>query len=109
MSLTGILSDSSPMVTVSCATKSCGVEYLIPRHVYEQSRQLGEKRPLWCPNGHSWWWTESEADKLKRDLRSMEFELQRSRDAGNELRRERDRAVAQARYWKGIAHRKKRP
>lgn len=67
------------MRTVTCANMACGIEYAIPEHVYAQGVAHGAKRSVFCPNGHSWHFTESEEDRLRKKVAELETSLQRSR------------------------------
>lgn len=89
------------MVTTTCPTLTCGVPFSMPRHIWEQIRSRGTDRKIFCPNGHVMSWSETNEERLKRQLDSMTSE----RD-GYRLQAERN--MGTARYWQGIAHRKPR-
>ena len=108
MSLIGALSDNSPVVTVTCPREDCGIEYLIPRHIYAQARDLGEKRNVWCPNGHRWNYTVSETERQKKRADQLEQSLANALGESNSARQRLVVANRRAAYWKGIAHRKPR-
>lgn len=93
---------------VTCPNLKCGVGYYIPRYIYDQGLQRGKERTLYCPNGHDWHYTRSVADLLQDKVTSLESQV-----ADQTARREsnwRDylRAMALVKYWKGIAHRRKK-
>lgn len=51
------------MKTIECC--NCGVAFGVPDTLYGSLRET--KRDFWCPNGHRQAYTESEADKLRRE------------------------------------------
>lgn len=108
MSLTGIISDQHPMVTVTCSRAECGVEYLIPRHIYQQARELGDKRTIHCPNGHACHYAVSEAQRLRKRVDELERHLANALADGASARSHLTVAGRRTAYWKGIAHRKLR-
>lgn len=109
MPLNGVLTDPAPMVTVACAHAECGLEYMIPRHVYEQARELGERRKLHCPNGHRWHYSLSEAHRLKKDVERLQGELARVHEYADQRGNDAVRLSKLVSYWKGQAHRRRRP
>lgn len=84
-----------------CCDVSCGVRYAVPEHVYQQARRLGDGRSFSCPNGHTQHYRETEEDRLKARVASLERELTdvRSSWASN---------MKSLTYWKGMATRWKR-
>ncbi len=95
------------MVTVTCIHRSCGVPFGIPEHIEQQARR-DPQRSVICPNGHSFVYTDSEPDKLRKRIAELEQTVERWKEAT--MREERLTALAQRRasYWKGIAHRKRK-
>jgi hypothetical protein len=63
------------MVVTECP--ACFVLHAIPRRMHDE--RLEEGGSIWCPNGHSWHFTESENAALKKKLRSA----QQARDAAS--------------------------
>jgi hypothetical protein len=52
----------------------CGVVYAMPEMMDAQKRQ--DKGTFYCPNGHSLWYGENEADRLRAKLDQREAELE---------------------------------
>ncbi len=57
---------------------SCGVDFAVPVHFINMRRQ--DKKTFYCPNGHVLSFTESEVDRLKRELEGVKNSLQFARD-----------------------------
>jgi len=90
--------DEDPVRT-SCPTLTCGVPFWIPGHIWSQIRSRGKERVVFCPNGHEVVWSETNEDRLKRQLESVTRERDDARASSN-------RWYRTAIYWKGRAHRK---
>lgn len=54
---------------------SCGTMFLIPQILGNSFRR--HKTSFYCPNGHAQTYTESTADKLKRELEEKDREITR--------------------------------
>lgn len=108
MALTGTLTDDKPMAAVTCPAKDCGVEYMVPRHIHLQALAGGKARDIWCPNGHRWSWTESEADRLRKRVTTLEADLIAARARADTFEGQATRNWKTAIYWKGIAHRRRK-
>lgn len=65
MSETISMSDS--LVRIVCT--ECGLLFGVPQD-WKRGRQ-SDKRTFYCPNGHTLSYTESEADRLRRELNQM--------------------------------------
>ena len=85
----------------------CGVRFGMTKRLHETLQKEGPQQSFWCPNGHSQVYTESTADKLRRerDLLKQQMaqkddeiraEQQRAEKAEQESRRLRKRAQAGA-------------
>lgn len=72
---------------------ACGVLFAAPKIMLDACRQDGDS--FFCPNGHSLSYTESENDKLKR-------QLQNAKDGRAAERAKRDQAEASLRTTKGV-------
>ena len=57
----------------------CGVIFGMPKQFYEQRRRSGNE--FYCPNGHRLVYTETEVDKLKKELERTKEKLSRERVA----------------------------
>lgn len=82
-------------VTASSAIScySCGTAFWMTTELERTRRE--DHRDFYCPNGHSQHWPqETEAEKLKRQLRSAQ-------DSAARARAEADQAVASRRAFKG--------
>ena len=88
-------------VTEVCPNKSCGVAHAIPRHIYDQARRYGKDRPVYCPNGHTWWYTETDLERAQAKAARLQVER-------DDFERAYLRQSKTARYWKGIAHRRRK-
>src|SRR6266568_3101123 len=51
---------------VTC--KSCGITHAVPQRLLEGLQQTGGY--YYCPNGHRWGWGESDADRLRQQLKA---------------------------------------
>lgn len=89
------------MRNVTCANRECGVEYSVPDHVYNQAMLYRIERTIYCPNGHRWHYEGNTFEDMKRKL----DRLQSERD---DFERAFLRMEKVARYWKGIAHRRRK-
>lgn len=85
---------SDDLVALRCI--SCDVLYGINRRLYEQRQRDG--RSLWCTNGHTAAYTDTEADKLRRERDRLKQETAR-------LAEERDTAARAAEFERGRAKR----
>lgn len=94
MSMTRFANDVSAGITtvetLDCAT--CGVVFGIDRRFIAQRRKDG--RDFYCPNGHSLSFKESDADRLRRRVKSLEAQTTHERD-------QRQAAERSARAYKG--------
>lgn len=89
------------MKTITCVNEQCGIDFSVPEGWKKQRHQSGKQ--FYCPNGHpmSYPVGKSEADKLKEELAESNRQLERSRDYGRSLSRQRDTAQASASSYKG--------
>jgi len=53
---------------------NCGVTFFVPTDL--QQRALKDGRTFYCPNGHGQSYTESERDRLKKELTAAQAALQ---------------------------------
>jgi hypothetical protein len=86
------------MISVTCVDRTCGVVFGIPEHIETQARRDHE-RMVHCPNGHRFYYTDSEPEKLRKQIASLEARLATALAS-------RDRYLTLERYWRGRAHRK---
>src|SRR3990167_5952140 len=63
------------LVTETCA--SCGIEFAMPANLRNSRKR--DLALFYCPNGHSQAYTESEADRLTRDLAAAEQRIEAGR------------------------------
>lgn len=70
--------------------KSCGIVYLVPKSFDDGMRQAGPRGTWYCPNGHSWSYTESEADKIRRERDRLKQDAARLVDEAHDARRQLD-------------------
>jgi hypothetical protein len=76
----------------------CAIHFWVPR--YFDSRRRADRRSFYCPNGHSQAYTESEADKLRRERDRLNQRLAQKDDEirhQSERREAAERAAAAAR------------
>lgn len=78
------------LVQEQCET--CGIVYAVPDWFLK--RRKGNSEYWYCPNGHQWRYSESEADKVRKQLAEMErrkgyveADLERSRERNHHLDR----------------------
>jgi len=67
----------------------CGIRLAIPTSLYREAHENGVA--VYCPLGHTFVWKETEADRLKADLKRTESALRLSRAA---VQAARDQAAA---------------
>ena len=83
----------------------CGVAFAFSRQF--QRRAMESKESFFCPNGHSQYYTENEADRLRKELEAVK----RSRDwhqvDSQRMRDERDTVERKLRATKGVVTRTK--
>ena len=65
------ITDTQTFVVEHCC--SCGVAFAMPFSLQQQ--RLVDGNDFFCPNGHSQYYTETEAKKLKRKLKEIESQL----------------------------------
>ena len=58
---------------------NCGIPFAVPRDLVKELRRNG--RAFYCPNGHQQGWWESEADRLRAQVRKLQ--LRADADRGN--------------------------
>lgn len=100
--------NSPGYVQHACVDEKCGVTYLVPDHINQQARRLGDKRTVYCPNGHMWHYTRSEADTLREENERIKRDLDGVRGTLEDRRNENAYLRKLAAYWKGQARRGKR-
>ena len=72
---------------------NCGCIFGVPAGFTEQRRK--DKRDFYCPNGHSMSYTESEADKLRRERDRLTQRLAQKDDEIKDLENRRRAAFGQ--------------
>jgi len=78
-----VLDFAGQIGTETCA--NCGIEFGMPMHFIKARRE--DKKPFYCPNGHSLSFNGSEVDRLRRELEEKDRALKtarESRDSANE-------------------------
>lgn len=83
------LTYTGTLVITSCW---CGIELAIPDSLYDQAHQT--RKAVYCPLGHTFIYTDTEVDRLKRDLA-----YQKDRAAADRARA--DQAESSLRATKG--------
>lgn len=81
----------------TCIT--CGVYFAFDRELDQRRRQ--DKQSFYCPNGHSQAYTESEADRLRKQLSVKEAELSRAQQRTAMERSMRESAEAATKRVQG--------
>lgn len=76
----------------------CGVWFGVPTGYTENRRK--DKERFFCPNGHGQSYTESEADKLRRERDRLKQQEAMLMDENARLLREREKAEAETRRLK---------
>ncbi len=66
----------------------CGVTYGAPERFFESRRSDG--KTFYCPNGHSLSWHETDADRLRKQLKAAQDNARYYQDRMSEARQERD-------------------
>jgi len=88
-------------VTIGCY--KCGVIFAVDNRLESNWRR--DKTQFFCPNGHPQSYTESEADRLRRQLetaqRDRDFQKSRAESLDKRLRKEQ---LAAARLKKRVSH-----
>ena len=85
----------------------CGIEFHVPVQ-FQRACQENSKKSFHCPNGHSQHYTESEADKLRRERDKLKQEQAYLNDRLRQLRDEREAAERSASARKGVITRMKK-
>jgi Zn-finger nucleic acid-binding protein len=67
----GSYAETVTLVLEECPT--CGIVFGLPRNWLNNSRRRGKS--IYCPNGHTFWYGESEEDKLSRALKEAQDKL----------------------------------
>ena len=75
-------------VTSVCIEPTCGVVFEVSDHIDAQARRPGSKRLIYCPNGHSAVYTETEAQRLQKTVEYLRSELDATRTAYETRRRQ---------------------
>lgn len=85
---------------------TCGVTYAVPERLVEDRRERGGS--WYCPNGHTLSFTETEADRLRKEAKRLERKLADEkgnaewwRKRADSERKETEHARAQANGYKG--------
>ena len=61
------IGESVQLTVLHCG--KCGITFAAPSSWVSERRDKGESgREFWCPNGHNRIWTESELDRVRRQL-----------------------------------------
>lgn len=71
----------------SCAV--CGVSFGVPEGYLEARRKDG--RTIWCPNGHTLGWAETEADRLRKEIASVKGKLDQTQALADSWRKDADK------------------
>ncbi len=87
------------MKTVECA--NCGVAFAIPDKLYRKRQDDG--KGFCCPNGHNLVFSESKADKLRKQVAELEREVSDWRGACEYWRGRCDELRDEVRHWQGQA------
>lgn len=96
------------LVWRTCVASTCGVQHKIPEHIDQQARKLGDKRTVYCPNGHPTVYVESEADVLRKQVEQLKRQVADLQELRSARSKDVSAALRLASYWKGIAHRRPR-
>jgi hypothetical protein len=96
------------LVTRVCPDLRCGVRYAIPQHIYDQAKSVGDKRSYWCPNGHAAVMTETNEDRLRKQVEDLKVSQAYLNERWAEACKEALQLRRRIAYWRGIAHRKPR-
>lgn len=73
---TDLMTETQPLVLVDCA--SCALQFAVPESWDRNRRRTGNG--FWCPNGHELTYGDSEAKKLKQQLKMKDAQLTAVRD-----------------------------
>jgi hypothetical protein len=87
-----VITYSAELTTCQCW---CGINLAIPTNLYRTAHDTGES--VYCPLGHKFSWTESEADRLRKKLEQTEARATRAeqrRQAERDLREHTERQLA---------------
>lgn len=80
---------SGTLEVTSCCV--CGTKFAVPEEMIAKCRRNAGS--LYCPSGHRLHWSETDADRLRKQLESERQQVQRERQR-------LDQARADASYWK---------
>lgn len=80
----------------STTCPACGVEYAMPSHLLAEKRR--NKGTVYCPNGHTGSWSETEEDRLRKQVERLEREKKWAEERANanaaDAERTRNRLIA---------------
>lgn len=80
----------------------CGIAWSAPKEFMDECRKLGDRKTFYCPNGHPRVFSESDADKVRREL-NRAHQLLAQRD--DEILAERKRVKAEQKKVKKLTAR----
>lgn len=78
---------------------NCGVHWMMPKYINDQRHK--DKANFYCPNGHAQCYSESEADRLRRERDRLAQQIAQRDDAIKGLRSMRDHQERRANTFKG--------
>lgn len=77
----------------------CAVQFFMPNALYNQRKE--DRKLFYCPNGHGQHFTETEVQKLKKQLEAAERQRKWAEEARDSALRDRDHAQKAARTVRG--------
>lgn len=104
------MSEAQPpeLVRQVCCDVTCGVVFGLPQHVNAQARALGMARTFSCPNGHKQGYQETEVDRLKKRVVSLEAGEEGSNARYHRMEEEADRQQRRIVSLRGVITRLQR-
>ncbi len=78
---------SQTFAVITCC--NCGIPFAVPQDFQDSRRQ--DKKYLYCPNGHSQSYAQSEADRLRADLEQSQRHLQQAKNREAAIAQELDK------------------
>ena len=83
----------------------CAVRFAMPEDMHRRVVETGAR--LWCPNGHQIHYSESENQRLTKQLSASQQSVQAVRAANDHQRELREAAIRRAAALKGVVTRTK--
>jgi hypothetical protein len=86
--------------TLTCGHAECGITFAVPTPFFNKLRETG--RSFYCPNGHCRLYTDTDIDRLKRELEQARSSASSWQESAERRGSDRDRAERRVRALRGV-------